>query len=113
MPIFTSPKYRQLTVKFSDGSRVKFHNGEVEVSADVAKRLDNFAATHPDYRIERAEDPEKPQTPKQRLQEQARALDLDDSGTVAELEARIADALDESDDEPEDDEPNGGTPENE
>ena len=104
MARFTSKKYRELVVKFSNRSRVKFTKGEVEVSGDDAERLSAFAERHPDYEIEQVEADEKPLTPKQKAVAAAEERGLDTSGTQAQIEARVAafDA-DQADEDPDED----------
>lgn len=102
MARFTSKKYRELVVKFSNRSRVKFTKGEVEVSGDDAERLLAFAERHPDYEIEQVESDEKPLTPKQKAVAAAEERGLDTSGTQREIEARVA-AFDAADDPDTDD----------
>lgn len=89
MSKFTCEKHPRLLVKFSNRSKVRFEYGSVEVSGETADRLEEFAKTHPEYGIEVAEREER-ETPKQALQREARERGLDDSGTVKDLEARIA-----------------------
>ena len=105
MARFTSKKFPELTVKFSDGNRAKFTKGSAEVDDEIAERLSEFAAAHPDYEIEQVEGEEKPQTPKQRAVARAEELGLDTSGTQKDIEARIAafeaDAENEDDEDPE------------
>ena len=112
MSTFKTTRYPELVVKFSSGARVKFQRGVAEVDGAVADKLADFAKNHPDYEIEQVDgDEARPATPKERLKAEARALGLDDSGKVADLEARIAahkaaqDAqdADEADDENDDD----------
>lgn len=119
MATFTSPRYRSLLVKFADGTRVRFDNGTAEVEGDTAVRLADFAKRNPGYDIAH-EGEVKPSEPKPgskaHLQSVARGLDLDDSGTKAELEARIEAALaeePEDDDEDDDEEPERGSDDDE
>ena len=100
MARFLSKKYPALIVKFSDGSRVQFQQGKVETEGKHSEYLSAFADQHPDYQIEQVEgDKPKEPTRKERLQAEARERGLSDAGTIADLEARLAEQPDGQDGE--------------
>ena len=93
MATFATRKHPRLVVKFGRHGTVKFEDGTVEVDGEQAERLAEFASRHPEYGIEVTEGEVTVrvdrETPKQRAQREARERGLDDSGTIAEIQARI------------------------
>lgn len=90
MAVFTSRKARGLIVRFANGAVVRFRDGKAEAEGDAARRLADYADSHPEYEIERTDEKSKAPTRKERAQAEAQARGLDTSGTVAQIEARIA-----------------------
>jgi hypothetical protein len=83
---FHTNKHRSMMVKLG-GQLVRFESGTAEVPHNLVARFEEFAKAHPEFEIERGE---TRLTAKQQLQADAQELGLDESGTSAELEQRIA-----------------------